>query len=61
MAAGSVLDGSQSLRYCRRMTENKPKATKPRDDARQDRLKQALKANLAKRKAQARTRTKDEA
>ena len=49
------------LRYWRRMTEKKPKAAKPRDEARQDRLKQALKANLARRKAQARARAKDEA
>jgi hypothetical protein len=61
MVSGSALDGPESLGYCRRMTEKKPKAAKPRDEARQDRLKQALKANLAKRKAQARARAKDEA
>ena len=56
-----MLDGLPCLRYCRAMTEKKPKAAKARDEARQDRLKQALKSNLAKRKAQARARTGDEA
>ena len=43
------------------MTENQPKSPKPQDTERSDRLKQALKANLARRKAQARARSKDEA
>ncbi len=33
-----------------------PKQPKPKGNARDDRLKQALKANLARRKAQARVR-----
>ena len=58
---GPLLDGSGALRYCRRMTEKTPKRPKPRDEDRPDRLKQALKANLARRKAQARARAKDRA
>jgi hypothetical protein len=50
-----------TLRYWRQMTEKRPKPPKPRDDSRKDRLKEALKANLARRKAQARARSKDEA
>ena len=36
-----------------------PKQTKPKSNPREDRLKQALKANLARRKAQARVRDRD--
>ncbi|SIS72846.1 hypothetical protein SAMN05421759_102679 [Roseivivax lentus] len=36
--------------------EQKPTSSKPRDAGREDRLKAALKANLARRKAQARAR-----
>lgn len=41
----------------------KPPSKKPKESAkmREDRLKQALKANLARRKAQMRARTGDEA
>jgi hypothetical protein len=51
------------LRYERRMTEKPaPKATKPQRTAaevRQERLKAALKANMARRKTQMRLRATD--
>ena len=50
-----------TLRYWRRMARKLPKTPNPRDDARQERLKQALKDNLVRRKAQAKARSKDEA
>lgn len=40
--------------------ERKTKPQKPRDTGREDRLKAALKANLARRKAQARARKTEE-
>ncbi len=54
MQAGSVKN--------HRMTHNRentppPKASRTRKDMREDRLKLALKANMAKRKAQTRGRT----
>ena len=36
-----------------------PKQTRPKSTSREDRLKQALKANLTRRKAQARVRGKE--
>ena len=42
------------------MTEKTPKTPKPAQGDRQDRLRQALKTNLARRKAQAKARAKDE-
>ena len=53
------LDRPYGLGYALRMNtppDNKPKKSKAKDADRADRLKAALKANMAKRKAQARAR-----
>ena len=52
-----ALDPFPALRYIGAMTRDAQKSKGGKDAAREDRLKAALKANLARRKAQARART----
>ena len=56
-----ALDGSRWLRYLLGMNDKRQAPPKPRDEGRKERLKQALKANLARRKEQSKARTRDEA
>ena len=55
------LDPPQALRYIGGMDRDGNKTDSAKGAAREDRLKAALKANLAKRKAQARARSENAA
>ena len=54
------LDPLSRLRYIRPMDRGNRKTRASKDSDREDRLKAALKANLARRKAQARARSENE-
>ncbi|MEL0438265.1 hypothetical protein [Phycobacter sp. K97] len=52
----TILDGFFTLRYTRFMADKKSPKTSAQPANREDRLKAALKANMARRKAQAKAR-----
>jgi hypothetical protein len=56
-----MLDALGTLRYGPNMKEKTAKPIKPTDKTKAERLKHALKSNLARRKAQARARDKGHA
>ncbi|MDE4096763.1 hypothetical protein PXK30_00145 [Phaeobacter gallaeciensis] len=52
----TILDGFFTLSYTRFMADKKSPKTSAQSTTREDRLKAALKANMARRKAQAKAR-----